>query len=290
MSIQVGRSLYLAIGLGSNPQAKNFWRITSWMVFAAPFWIAGGLAEGDTRLALWLIAVAVDAVGPPARYATPWLGRSSFEEWDISGEHMAERAQLFIIICLGESILLTGKTLSGQEHFSTAVIVAFGVAFLTSVLMYWNYFSRAGRAAEIFEHAENPGAIGRAYTYFHIPMVAGIIALAVADEMVIAHPDGHVTTEFAAVAIGGGVLYFFGNAVFNSTITSAFPRRRTMALLGIAAAIPFAHLLTPLALMVWVLVPFLALAVWDGLTKPPPYIDQRIEAVAEEDGLAFEEN
>lgn len=287
VTIQVGRSMFLAIGCGSNRQAKNFWRITSWMFFAAPFWIAGGLAEGDTRLALWLIAIAVDVAGPPMRFATPWSGRSSFEEWDISGEHMAERAQLFMIICLGESILLTGNTLAKLDHVTAAVIAAVVVSFAISVLMYWNYFSRSGRAAEIFEHHENPGSLGRAYTYFHIPMVAGIIALAVSDEMVIAHPEGHVSTELAAVAIGGGALYFFGNAVFNSTITSAFPRRRTFALLGVLTAIPFAHLLTPLLLMIWVMMPFLLLAIIDGNTKPPPYIDAHRQ-VSEDDDVAID--
>lgn len=287
VAIQVGRSLFFAIGLGSNRQAKNFWRITAWMVYAAPFWIAGGLCEGDTRLALWLIAVAIDALGPLTRYPTPSLGRSKFDEWDISGEHMAERAQLFMIICLGESILMTGNTLAKIDHITAMVIAAFVVSFATSVLMYWNYFSRSGRAAEIFEHHDNPGALGRAYTYFHIPMVAGIIALAVSDELVIAHPDGHVSTELAAVAIGGGALYFFGNAIFNATITSAFPRRRTIALLGVLTAIPFAHLVSPLVLMIWVMMPFLILAIVDGNTKPPPYIDAH-KQVSDDDDVAID--
>jgi hypothetical protein len=66
----------------------------------------------------------------------------------------------------------------------------------------------------------------------------------------------------------------FGNAVFNSRITHAFPRRRTITLLAIAAVLPFAHLLTPLLLMLWIITPMIALATLDGVTKPPPYRDE----------------
>ena len=35
-----------------------------------------------------------------------------------------------------------------------------------------------------------------AYTYFHLPMIAGIIAIAAADELTVAHPGEHGTFAY----------------------------------------------------------------------------------------------
>jgi low temperature requirement protein LtrA len=86
---------------------------------------------------------------------------------------------LFVIIALGESILVTGTTF-GQIERSTVALSAFVVAFLGSVALWWLYFSRSAEAARgVISSSEDPGRLGRsAYTYFHFPMVAGIIAAA----------------------------------------------------------------------------------------------------------------
>ncbi len=271
VAIQVGRSAFCLFMLGRNEQAANFTRITIWALLSAPLWIAGGFAEGDARLVLWACAVLVDSFGPALGFRVPGLGKSTTDQWTIAGGHLAERCQLFVIIALGESILLTGATLAHEKELTWAIAVAFSIAFLTSVMMWWVYFSRAGRAAEIFEQAKNPGRMGRAYTYFHLPMIAGVIALAVANEKVIAHPLGHVEPEFTAVAVAGVSLYMFGNAIFNGAITEAFPRRRSMVVVATLLVIPFAHWLNPILVSLWVLLPMLTLAIVDGMTKPPPY-------------------
>lgn len=284
--IQIGRSGFCLFMLGRNSQAENFTRITIWAMLTAPIWLAGAFVEGDARLFLWLLAVSIDSFAPALGYRVPKLGRSSTKVWTIAGGHLAERCRLFIIIALGESILLIGSTLAHQEELTTPIAAAFAVTFTTSVMMWWVYFSRAAKAAEIFEHSHDPGGMGRAYTYFHIPMVAGIICIAVAAEKVVAHPTGHVEPKLTAVAVGGACLYMFGNAVFNARITSAFPRRRTITLLGIATVLPFAHLLTPLLLMTWVVTPLVVLALVDGLTKPPPYRDESLDP---DEGIEFSE-
>lgn len=273
VTIQVGRTGFCLFMLGDNEQAGNFSRLTAWTLLSAPLWIAGGFSEGDTQLILWGCAALLDSAGPAMGFRVPFLGKSTTDQWTIAGGHLAERCQLFVIIALGESVLLTGNSLSHEPELTVAVAAAFALAFSISVLMWWVYFSRAGRATEIFEQARNPGGMGRAYTYFHLPMIAGVITLAVANEMVIAHPTGHVEPEFTAVAVLGSALYMFGNAVFNGTITDAFPRRRSMVIVATLLVIPFAHMLTPLIVMAWVMTPLLTLAVVDANTKPPPYRD-----------------
>jgi low temperature requirement protein LtrA len=96
---------------------------------------------------------------------------------------------LFVIIALGESLLVTGTTF-GEIEASTVTVSAFVVAFLGRVALWLIYFSRGTEAASgIISSSEDPGRLARsAYTYFHIPLIAGIIAFAAADELTVAHP------------------------------------------------------------------------------------------------------
>jgi low temperature requirement protein LtrA len=120
----------------------------------------------------------------------------------VDGHHMAERCSLFVIIALGESILVTGATAAAQPA-TMATMGAFVIAFLGSVAMWWIYFNiGAERGSHHIAHSDDPGRMARAvYTYFHIPIIAGIVVCAVADEITIAHPDGHVDLPHALVIL-----------------------------------------------------------------------------------------
>src|SRR5918995_6633510 len=182
VAIQVGRTAFAVLALGaSHPLSGGFRRILCWFAAAGVLWVAGGLLEGEARYALWLLALAVDYSGPVAGYWTPGLGRSRTEEWTIEGTHFAERCQLIVIVALGESILVTG-TAFGEIEASTATVTAFVVAFVGSAALWWTYFARSAEISrEIITTSEDPGRMARsAYTYFHLPMIAGIIAIAAA--------------------------------------------------------------------------------------------------------------
>ena len=90
--------------------------------------MAGGLAHGHLRELLWLLAVGVDILGGIVGFATPWLGRSRTADWTIVGSHIAERCQAFILIALGESIVIIGATLSAMNGVTATSIAAFIVA------------------------------------------------------------------------------------------------------------------------------------------------------------------
>ena len=95
-----------------------------------------------------------------------------------------------MIIVLGENILLAGATAT-DVGLTSSVVVALGVAFLSSVALWWLYFGReATSAVRRMAADEAPGRVGRdAYTYLHLPIVAGILLTAVGDQLVIAHPS-----------------------------------------------------------------------------------------------------
>jgi low temperature requirement protein LtrA len=181
---------------------------------------------------------------------------------------MAERCGLFIIIALGEGIIVTGATFADLEP-SPAAILAFLSAFVASVAMWWIYFDvGARRGSELIEHDDRPGLIGRqAYTYGHIPIVAGIVVIAVADEQVLAHPIGHLEPFYIAALIGGSLL-FIGGAMLFKRMTSGqhfWPLSHCVglalfALLGLWALVTHPQ---PLALHLAATTIFLVIAIWE---------------------------
>src|SRR5262249_6927138 len=142
-------------------------------------WLAGGFAPRDARTWLWIAALAIDYAAPSLGYWTPVLGRSMTTDWAIETAHFAERFQLFIIIALGESIVVTGATASSSQ-FDLAIGTSLTVAFATSAALWWLYFDEVGwRAQRTLSRSDDSGRLARdAYTYLHIPIVAGIIVAA----------------------------------------------------------------------------------------------------------------
>src|SRR5581483_4384829 len=194
---------------------RNFVRITVWRMAGAACWIAGGFVAGEERLALWVLALTIDTVAPLIGFYVPGLSRSTTADWVVDGGHLAERCALFVIIALGESILITGAIVAGQP-WAGVTLAGLASTFAGSVAMWVIYFNiGAERTSRAFSASADPGRIARSgYTYLHIPIVAGIIVTAVADERTLAHAGGPITPETAAVILGGPALYLAGNAAF----------------------------------------------------------------------------
>ena len=267
VAIQVGRTAFVLVALGgSHALSRNFRRVLSWYVASGPLWIMGGLLEGEARYVLWVLALAADVCGPVTGYWTPGLGRTRTGEWTIEGGHFAERCRLFVIIALGESLLVTGTTF-GEIETSTATVSAFVVAFVGSAALWWIYFSCSAEAAsEIISSSEDPGRLARsAYTYFHIPMVAGIIAVAAADELTVAHPGDRATAASVALTLGGTALFLAGHALFMWTIFGVLSRPRVFAIAALIALIPIGFAVPTLALAFAVAVIAAGVAAWDTI-------------------------
>ncbi|TCU29692.1 low temperature requirement protein A [Rhizobium laguerreae] len=226
VAMQVGRSLFATYAMTRVDRANtlNFIRITTWLAVSGGFWIAGGLLEHEARLTAWAIALAIEYAGPAAGFAVPGLGRSTARDWDVSGAHMAERCALFVIICLGEAILVSGRTFS-ELPISGLTSLIFATAFIGTVAMWWLYFRFGhGRAAHRIEHDETPGSLARqAFTYGHIPILAGIIVHAVAVEFMFSHPHEAGDLGIAAAVLGGSGLFLIGNLWFKGATSGRMP-------------------------------------------------------------------
>jgi low temperature requirement protein LtrA len=263
--MQVGRTLFMLWAVRGEPRlTRAFVRILGWLVASAALWIAGGLAHDGTRMALWTGALAIELVGPAAAYWVPGLGRTSTGDWNVEGGHMAERCGLFVIIALGESILVTGATFADLP-WSFAAIAAFLAALIGSIAMWWIYFDAAAEAATTrIAESDDPGRLARsAYTYLHLPIVAGIIVSAVADEIVLRRPDSHVSASTAAVILGGPALYLAGAALFKWNVWSVVSHRRIAGLAALAAMIPLAGVMTPLAYAAAASAVLVVVAAWE---------------------------
>jgi low temperature requirement protein LtrA len=264
--IQVTRSLFMVFATRGHDAVnhRNFLRITAWLCVSAVLWIGGGVAEGYERTIAWVVAIALEIGGPFVGYFVPGLGRSSTADWKVDGAHMAERCALFVMIALGESILVTGATAASLPA-TNANICAFLVAFTGSVAMWWIYFNiGAERNSREIASSADPGRFARAvYTYFHIPIVAGIVVGAVADEIMIRHAGGHLDLPEAAALLGGPALYLAGNVFFKRASAKYYPLSHLVGLGLLAAIAPFCLLVTPLALGFATTVVLIVVAVWE---------------------------
>jgi low temperature requirement protein LtrA len=243
---------------------RNFQRIISWQLMSGVLWLAGGFCEGPLRVAFWLAALGIDCIAPYTGFFVPGLGRSSTADWKVDGAHMAERCALFVIIALGESILVTGATAAAHPA-TVAAVSAFVIAFIGSVAMWWIYFNiGAERGSHHAAHASDSGRIARTvYTYFHIPIIAGIVVCAVADEITITHPGGHMEVSSAAVLLVGPALYLFGNLLFKRASAKYYPLSHLVGLALLAVLVPAAMSMTPLLLGAATTVVLVIVAVWE---------------------------
>jgi low temperature requirement protein LtrA len=268
-AMQVGRSAFL---LAAIPRTRvsvrgNAIRILAWLSFSAVFWILGGLMEGAERLRLWGLALAIEYVSPVARFWTPGYGASAIEDWYVEGGHMAERCAGFIIIALGEAIVVNAATFADLVWTPHAV-VAFVSAFVASIAAWWIYFHRGAEAgSELISKSAQSGRLARsAYTYLHMPIVAGIVLSAVADEVVLTHPDGHTDLKTALCAIGGPVLFLLGTILFKRDIRGWLQPSHGAGIVALLGLGYFAGDLSPLVLSLLTTAILIIVAMWEAMS------------------------
>jgi low temperature requirement protein LtrA len=268
-AMQVGKTIFLWIVTPSSrlPARMNAIRITSWLSVSAIFWIAGGLMRGQSRLVLWTIALAIEYVSPVVRFWIPRYGASSIADWVVEGGHMAERCAGFIIIALGESIVVTGATFADLT-WTYENVVAFVSAFAGSLAMWWIYFHKGAEAgSEEISRSSEPGRLARlAYTYLHMPIVAGIIVTAVADELVLKHPTGHSDLRTVVSAIGGPLLFLSGTILFKHSFRGFLQLSHGVGIVALCVLAWFLADMSPLMLSIITSAIMIVVAVWESIS------------------------
>jgi low temperature requirement protein LtrA len=172
--------------------------------------VAGSFVDDPARVALWALAAAIDYAGPA------WLTRERLRGLQrVAVEHFAERYSLFIIICLGESIVAIGVGASGRR-LDAELIAAVSLSLLITMGLWWTYFDRFAATAEerLRTHDDPVLAAADAYSYLHLVLVAGIIVFAVGAKNAVAHVDDPLSAAARLALCGGVALYLIGHAGF----------------------------------------------------------------------------
>jgi low temperature requirement protein LtrA len=268
--MQVGRTLFMLYALRRGPanEFANFRRILVYVLVSAVLWIAGGSHEGDARWECWIAAIALETAGPWTSFGVPGLGRSTTADWTVNPEHMAERCGLFLIIALGESIIVTGGTFAELE-WRPERWIAFAAALTGTISMWWVYFGLAAHVAtEAFAHHEDPGSVARAaYTYGHLPIVMGIIVTAVSDEMILAHPLGHVEGKMLLATLLGPGLFLLGTGLFCWLLFRDLPVSAAVGVLVLIGLAPLSQHVSPVALSLAASGAVILVGAWESIAS-----------------------
>ena len=225
--VRILNSALFSWGVRHDPgQLRATFRLGPWFLVAALVALAGGFVDSDLRPWFWLASLTIDVVG------TLTVARAG---WRVSASHFAERFALIVIIALGESIVAIGigtAELARDWTFAVSVVVAF-VGVLS---LWWAYFDFTATAAErslTRAAPEQRAALARdVFTYFHYPIVLGIIFYAVAAKKTLEHPHDPLS-EAGRWALGLGIAFFLlGFALMRFRVV----RRIAWERLGAAAA------------------------------------------------------
>ena len=232
--IQAGRALYIIGVLGDHHLAANFKRIMGWFCISAVFWITGAILQGEWQILLWIIAAICDYTAPMHGFALPRLGRSdSSKEWTIEGHHLVERCQLFVIIAFGETLLMTGASLSEVEEWTPLVIISAVISFIGSLAMWWVYFDVSSEAgSRKIQEVKDPGKLGLIYNAIHIVLVGALIICAVGDELIVAHPEQEMRAEVVFVLIIGPIVYILANSIYKYVTCRMLPLSHIIAVIA----------------------------------------------------------
>jgi low temperature requirement protein LtrA len=279
-AMQVGKTVFLWVSTPHNRALArlNAIRITAWLSLSAIFWIAGGFAQGNWRLALWAVALTIEYISPAVRFWIPKYGASAMADWVVEGGHMAERCAGFIIIALGESIVVTGATFADLP-WTLQTVSAFASAFIGAIAMWWIYFHRGAEAgSELISRSSEPWRLARlAYTYLHMPIVAGIILSAVADDLVLTHPAEHSDQKTVLSAIGGPLLFLIGTILFKQSIRGWLQPSHGAGIVALAILAFFAGTLSPLVLSLLTTAIMIVVAAWESISLKSGAAEPRSE-------------
>lgn len=212
VAVHIGRGIILVASLGGTAAQVRAARFAIWFMVSGVAWLVGALVGERLRAGLWALALLVDYVSAGFRYPVPWLGRVPLDQYGKAGEHLGERYQQFMILALGDVILVPTIRYSQTEP-SAARTTAFLVTFAEALLLWQIYVYRAGSLLLTVVN-RRPGRVVRWAPYTHVLMVAGIVATAAGSDLVVGRPTGRTPTGWVALIAGGSMLFLIGRTTF----------------------------------------------------------------------------
>ena len=203
--------------------------------------VAAAFADGALQGALWTLALAIDLAGPLL---------FGVEGWRLEPGHFAERHGLIIIIALGESIVAIG--VGAEFGLDAGVVTAAVLGVAIAAALWWLYFDIVALVAERRLSNAAPGkernAIARdSFSYLHLPMVAGIVLLALGLKTALAHVGDALHAVPAFALLGGTALYLLAHVAFRWRNVHRFSTQRLVCAIVLVALVPLAMEIPALA-------------------------------------------
>jgi len=257
--VRIAHIVLFAIASRDDPALR---RSVSWLAGGTAVGVsliaAASFADGTLQGALWVLALVLD-MGVPLLFGS--------EGWKLEPEHFAERYGLIVIIALGESIVAIGV---GAEHgVEAGEVIAAVLGVFISAALWWLYFDVVALVAQRRLQRAQPGRerneIARdSYTFMHLPMVAGIVLLALGFKKTLEHVDDALKIEIAVAMLGGLAAYLLAHVAFRWRNVHRFSAQRAVAAVVLAALTPAAIELPALLTLAVVLLVLVALIVYEN--------------------------
>ena len=228
----IGLTIY-ALVASESPALKTAVRV--WIIVSLGGLVAvvlGGIIGGAMQLWLWAAAILLDVI------AAAIGGR--FEGWNLHPEHFAERHGLFVIIALGETLIVAAARVSGAS-WTTSLLLAAILAVAITCGLWWSYFPRTkpalDRAFEASSGVEQTRLGRDVFSLLHFPMLCGVIAYAFAVEEIVAHPDEPLELAGRIALAAGLILFIGGMALAVRRATGQLLLPRTILILATAVVV-----------------------------------------------------
>jgi low temperature requirement protein LtrA len=231
-----------AIVAGDDPdRGGSLLRFAPSAIAGASLIAVAGFLDGDARIAVWMLALAIDYLGP----VVVGVGGG----WGVAPEHFAERHSLIILIALGESLIAIGA--GAGLDLDAGVIAAAALGIVVVSALWWLYFD----VAAIIARRRLMQATGidlhrlalHSYSYLHLPMIAGIVLFALGLKTALGDVGETLDTVPAVALCGGAALYLLGHIAFLFRATGYLFRRRTIGAVALLALTPVALVAPALA-------------------------------------------
>ncbi len=225
--------------------------------------LVGGFTSGTAQYALWGLAILLDI-------SAAAIGGQS-EHWDLHPEHFAERHGLFVIIALGETLIVAAGGMMGAQWTGNLIAVA-TLAIAITCGLWWTYFTRAkpvlDHALESCRGATQSLMARDAFSLLHFPMLCGVIAYAAALEQALAHPADPFPIQ-ARLALALALVLFVGGmagAIWRCTKQSRWPRVWIVVVTAVLLVV--ASGVAPIVTLAIAFVGVAAVAAWEQSLDP----------------------
>ena len=238
--------------------------------------LTAAATDDRTQALLWVTALVIDCGGPLIFGA---------DGWKLHPEHFSDRHGLIVIIALGESVVAVGSGVRPGEggRVDGSVLLAGVVATALVVALWWLYFDvvalAAARRLERARGGERNRLARDSYSYLHLPLIAGIVMIALGLKKTLGDVGAPLAGVPAAALLGGSALYLLAHVAFRLRNVRTLSRQRLGVAVVLLALVPAAREVPALVAVTGVTALLIGLISYEAVHFAPQRARLRQEAL-----------